>query len=181
MFPNTDLPANNTLNNIIITVEEVLQALKLGKFSGTDNIDNRILKEIALSYLQSFFNYSLSHAIFLVVWKQANVSRLYKKDDPSLVCNYRPISLLKSIGKVKKKIVHKHIFNYFNDHVITMCFQSRFVPRDSTVNQLVDIYNTFCKSLDNGLEIRAVFVTYAKPLIRLHNGILYIYKLKGLE
>ena len=49
-LPNTDLPANNTLHNIIITVEEVrsvLQTLKLGKSSGPDNINNRILKEIA--------------------------------------------------------------------------------------------------------------------------------------
>ena len=28
-----------------------------------------------------------------------------------------------------------------------------FVPGNSTVNQLVDIYNTFPKSLDNGLEV----------------------------
>ena len=49
-LPNTDLPANDTLHNIIITVEEVrsvLQTLTLGKSSGPDNINNRILKEIS--------------------------------------------------------------------------------------------------------------------------------------
>ena len=51
------------------------------------------------------------------------------------------------------------MYNYLNDHAITMCLQSVFVPGDSSVNQLVDIYNTFCKALDNGLEVRAVFVT----------------------
>ena len=50
------------------------------------------------------------------------------------------------------------MFNYFNDHSIITCLQSFFVPGDSNVNQLVDIY-TFCKGLDNGLEVRAVFVT----------------------
>ena len=43
--------------------------------------------------------------------------------------------------------------------------QSGFVPGDSTVNQLVDIYNTFCKALDNGLEVRAVFCDISKALI----------------
>ena len=111
MLPNTDLPANNTLHNIIITDEEVrsvLQTLKLGKSSGPDNINNRILKEIAYPIskpLCDLFNYSLSRGIFPDVWKQANVSLLYKKDDPSLVCNYRPISLLSSIGKVMEKKV----------------------------------------------------------------------------
>ena len=28
------------------------------------------------------------------------------------------------------------------------------------MNQLVDIYNTFCKALDDGLEVRAVFLRY---------------------
>ena len=31
------------------------------------------------------------------------MSLLYKKDDPSLVSNYRPISLLNTIGKVMVK------------------------------------------------------------------------------
>ena len=37
-----------------------------------------------------------------------------------------------------------------------LCSQA-LLPADSTVNQLVDIYNTFCKTLDNGLEVRALF------------------------
>ena len=57
-----------------------------------------------------------------------------------------------------EKIVHKHIFNYFKDNNIITCLQSGFVPGNSTVNQLVDIHNTFCKVLDDGLEVRAVFV-----------------------
>ena len=44
------------------------------------------------------------------------------------------------------------MFNYFNDHSITTCLQSGFVLGDSTVNQLDDIYNTFCKALDNDLK-----------------------------
>ena len=84
-LPNTDRPANNTLHNTIITVEEVrsvLQTLRLRKSSGPDNINNRILKEIAFPIskpLCDLFNYSLSHGIFPDVWKQANVSLLYKK------------------------------------------------------------------------------------------------------
>ena len=105
-----------------------------------------------------------------------------KKDDPSLVCNYRPISLLSSIGKVMEKIIHKHMFNYFNDHSIITCLQSGFVPGDSTVNQLVDIYNTFCKALDNGLEVRAVFCDISKAFDRVwHKGLIYKLKRAGIN
>ena len=95
---------------------------------------------------------------------QANVSPLYKKDDSSLVRNYRPISLLSSIGKVIEKIVHKHMLNYFNDHSIITFLQPSCVPGDSPVNQLGDMYNTFCKALDNGLEVR-VFLRHKQSFL----------------
>ena len=86
----------------------------------------------------------------------ANVTPIHEKDDPTEVSNYSPISLLSTIGKVLEKIVHKNVFNFFREHeVITL--QSGFIPGDSTVNQLVDVYNTFCKALDEGKEVRVIF------------------------
>ena len=58
------------------------------------------------------------------------------------------------------------MFNYFNDNSIITCLQSSFVPKDSTVNQLVDIYNTFCKALDNGLKVWTVFCDISKAFDR---------------
>ena len=110
VLPDIAFPVVDTLNNIMITSEEVktvLQTLKLGKSSGPDNINNIILKEIAIPIsepLSDLYNFSLSHGIFPEIWKQANVSPLYKKDDPSLACNYRPISLLSTVGKVMEKL-----------------------------------------------------------------------------
>lgn len=178
-LPDFTPPDRQTLNNIQITPDEVrsvLQTLKLGKSSGPDNINNRVLKEIAYPVskpLSDLFNYSLSCSIFPETWKLANVSPLYKKDDPSLVSNYRPISLLSTVGKTMEKIVHKHLFNYFKDHNIITCLQSGFVPGDSTVNQLVDIYNTFCKALDDGLEVRAVFCDIIKLSIEFGTRVFY--------
>ena len=69
------------------------------------------------------------------------------------------------MGKVLEKIEHNHLFNFVRDHNLLSALQSDFIPGDSTVNQLIDIYNTFCKSLDEGKEVRAVFFsTLAKRL-----------------
>ena len=98
-LPNTDLPDNNTLHNIIITVE-VSGSSICSRYSNWDSsvpdntcIYNRLLKEIAYPIskpLHDLFNYSLSHGIFSDLGKQANLSPLYKTDDHSLVCNCRP-------------------------------------------------------------------------------------------
>ena len=74
------------------------------------------------------------------------MSPLHKKDDPSLASNYRPISLLYTVGKVMEKIIHNYMFNSFKDHLVRTRLQSGFIPDDSTANQLNGIYNTFCKT-----------------------------------
>ena len=81
---------------------------------------------------------------------------------------------MSTIGKVFEKIIHKHVFNFFRENNILTRLQSGFVPGDSTVNQLVDIYNTFCKAMDEGKEVRAIFCDVSKAFDRVwHKGLLY--------
>ena len=139
-----DLPSHK-LESISIRpqeVEDILKSLKTGKAAGPDSIDNRLLKELArpLSVpLTDLFNSSLAKGKVPNLWKQASVTPVFKKNDPSDVSNYRPISLLNTLAEVLEKIVHKYVFNFLNDHHVFTTLQSGFVPGDSTVNQLVDI------------------------------------------
>ena len=75
---------------------------------------------------------------------------------------------------------YKRLFNFIQDNNILTTLKSGFVPGDSTVNQLVDIHNTFCHSLDQGKEVRAVFCDISKAFDRVwHRGLLY--KLESAE
>ena len=186
-LPATPLENNSTLNSILITrgeVQEILKYLKVGKAVGPDTISNKLLKELSTplsSPLCDLFNFSLRRGQFPNSWKEANITPIHKKDDPSDVSNYRPISLLNTIGKVFEKIVHKHVFNFFRDNNILTSLQSGFLPGDSTVNQLVDLYNTFCKALDDGKEVRAIFCDISKAFDRVwHRGLLYKLRRAGI-
>ena len=159
---NVDTPFANfdqdraKLHTIVITpleVKSVLKTLKLGKASGPDQVNNRILKELCNELATPFcnlFNISLNVSKIPTQWKMAYVCAIFKKNDPSDVLNYRPVSLLSTIEKVFEKIIHKHVFNFFKQNNIITFFQSGFVPNDSTVNQLVAMYNAFCQALDEG-------------------------------
>ena len=157
-------------------VKSILETLKIGKASGPDYINNYVLKMCAAELsepLSKLFNYSLSQSKVPKIWKEANVTPVFKKDDPSDYSNYRPISLLSTVGKVLERIIHKHTYNFFIANNVISSLQSGFVMGDSTVNQLADIYNTFCRALDNGLEVRAIFCDISKAFDRVwHKGLL---------
>ena len=78
--------------------------------------------------------------------------------------------------------MHKHLFNFFRDNNTITTLQSGFIPGDSTVNQLVDIYNTFCKALDEGKEVRAIFCDISKAFDRVwHKGLLFKLRAAGVS
>ena len=79
-----DVPiSENNLNSIStspLEVESILKSLQLGKATGPDAINNRILRELAspLSLpLSDLFNYSLSTGKVPLIWKEANVTPLF--------------------------------------------------------------------------------------------------------
>ena len=101
----------------------------MGKAVGPDTISSKLLKELSTplsSPLCDLFNFSLRRGQFPNSWIEANITPIQKKDDPFDVSNYRPISLLNTIGKVFEKIVHKHVFNFVSDNNILTSLQSGF-------------------------------------------------------
>ena len=162
-------------------VKDLLSILNVNKAYGPDNISPKLLKEAAPSITETLvklFNMSLSKGIFPASWKLANVVPIYKKAEEFFTSNYRPISLLSTIAKVFERVVFKYLFNYFRDNFMISIWQSGFLPGTSTVTQLIEVYDQFCKAVSKGKDIRVVFLDISKAFDRVwHEGL--IYKLKG--
>ena len=115
-------------------------------------------------------------------WKNANVTPIFKKDSPSDIKNYRPISLISVIGKVMERCIFKHIHNYLLEFKIITTNQSGFTPGDSAVKQLLYITNEFGRALDEGKEIRVIFCDISKAFDRVwHKGLLFKLKSIGIK
>ena len=100
-----------SFSSLIITpseIELVLNSLPLGKAVGPDGLNNQILREIAHEFSVPFctlVNMSLQLGVVPDIWKVSHVCPIYKTDDPTLVSNYRPISLLNALDKVAERVV----------------------------------------------------------------------------
>ena len=95
---------------------------------------------------------------------------------------YRPISLLSNIDKVLERIVFKHLYNHFLENDILTPLQSGFIPGDSTVDQLLFLYNAVCKALDAGKEVRVIFCDIGKAFDRVrHAGLIHKLRAVGIS
>ena len=75
------------------------------------------------TYLCRLFNASLQTGHFPSIGKRANIILLHKKNDKSCIANYRPLSLLISVGKAMERLVFKLLFQYFLDNFLISVWQ----------------------------------------------------------
>ena len=125
-----------------------------------------------LTYIVILFNRCLNEGIFPNIWKIAHVTPLHKKGPENLCNNYRPISLLRCVGKVLERCVHSCVLNYLKVNNIITPSQSGFTPGDSTVNQLTSTYHDLCTSFDQGITKQSIFFDISKAFDRVwHKGL----------
>ena len=77
-------------------VAQLLSNIKVNKASGPDNLQARLLQEVALEIspaLTVIFQASLEQGALPNIWKSAEVVPIYKKGSRSDPGNYRPVSL----------------------------------------------------------------------------------------
>ena len=86
------------------------------------------------------------------------------------------------LGKVFERCVFKYTFNYLRDYQRISMNQSGFIPDDSTVNQLVNIYHNTCASLDEHKNIQMIFFDISKAFDKVwHKGLLFKLKCVGID
>ena len=188
LLPDDIFIFQHGLPDIEITDQDVIdqiKALDTSKSYGPDLVSPRFLKEGCHELAESLvtlFNMSLDQCKVPKTWKMANVVPIHKKDAKNVVNNYRPVSLLSSVGKIMERIIFKHVYNYFRENFVISAFQSGFLPGRSTVTQLLEVYHEFCKAVDDGKEIRVVFLDISKAFDKVwHGGLIYKLKKCGIH
>ena len=181
---NDDLPVLNEENvvipQLIITEEMITNVIKKidpNKAVGPDSVHNKILikaVDVIATPLTMLLNRSLNEMKFPTSWKVANVTPIFKKGERDLCGNYRPVSLLSCVGKIMEKCVQIHVFNFLkSQNLLTTC-QSGFIPGDSTVYQLLAMYDDFCKALDDKITTQSVFFDISKAFDKVwHQGLIH--------
>ena len=160
-----------------------LSKLNVRKAPGDDGVNHQILRSCAhvlAELMCHIFNLSLKTGVFPGQWKTAWIQPIYKnKGERSDPQNYRPIALLPSVSKVFEHFVHKQLPAYSLEAGIIPDEQFGFLPRPSTVLQLLSVLEEVHHALDEGGRIRACFLDISKAFDRVDHGLL-LRKLSGI-
>ena len=157
-------------------VADKIKALKTRKSTGPDNISPKLLKlagDAIFPSLLSLFRLSLNTSRVFTSWKTAKLTPVYKKDNETDCCNYRPISLLSVPSKILESVV--------NDTIVRHVYKANNLVTDkqwayraglSTELLLIHLTETWRKAVDAGLVVGAAFIDFKKALDSVSHTIL---------
>ena len=159
---------------------KIVRILKSGRSSGYDGLSMNLLKKVItciIAPLTYIFNLSISSGKCPNSLKIAKVIPIYKKDDPSLLTNYRPISILPSISKILEKIIYKRLYNFLNVNNLLVPNQFGFRKKHSTDHAIIQLLNKVTECFVNKEHLIGIFMDLSKAFDTIDHDIL-IYKLR---
>ena len=172
--PPEDIPtvtehnAQSQLNCLTVSEKQVfdkLSKLDISKSAGPDDIQPRILRELANTLpvpLAKIFNFSLRTSTLPTDWKMGNITAIFKKGQRKLPSNYRPISLTSIVCKVLESLVRDAIIKHFKDNLLFSSNQFGFISGRSTTLQLLHVLETWSEILDRGGNIDCIYMDFMK-------------------
>lgn len=174
-FKKTEL---NTFYFSPVTEQEVqreIENLPVKNSTDIDGLNSKIIKHIAINIIKPLtyiINKSIETTTVPDSMKVAKVTPIYKKGDPTLAGNYRPISILPIFSKILEKLVNRQILMFLDKYKLIYKKQFGFLSKSNTELAIADLLDGIYKSKDERDDILAIFVDIQKAFDSLDHQIL---------
>lgn len=153
----------------------IVGSLKSKKSPGIDGWSAELIKHICpvISYvLTHIVNLSMQTGVFPDKLKNALVVPIFKKGDPKLPGNYRPISLLPVVAKVVEKVIKKRLLSFYSKGSYLSKNQFGFMEGKSTEDALIKVVSEMQSGLNENKSVAGIFIDITKAFDCVDHNIL---------
>ena len=158
-----------------MSILKILKELKNNKATGLDNLAGRFLKDgsnILCIPIAKICNLTIKLAFFSDKCKITKIKPFYKKALKTDPKNFRTISLLPLISKIRARIIHDQFMNFLSDNNFLYKYQPGFRKFHSTDTCLWYLHDKITKGFDSGLMNGMVLIDLSKVFDRIDRNIL---------
>ena len=174
---NENIPKSTTFNFNEIGSDSIkkmidnLDSRKSGTFGGLPVNCLQGVSDISGQFLNNVWNDEvLQNFQFPSELKLADVIPVFKKEDPTLAKNYRPISLLPTVSKIFERIMLNQITTYINEYLSP--FLCGYRKGFSTQTALSFLIEKWKKILDNKGYGAAILMDLSKAFDTINHELL---------
>ena len=162
----------------------MIKSLKHSKSPGEDtcNVLNEYFIEagdILLGHLTDIFNGIFNSGIFPESWSKGIIVPVFKKGDPTLVDNYRAITLSSCMSKLFTSILNSRIYSWAEQHDKLSDAQFAFRKERSTVDAIFILQNLIQHVLNENRRFYCAFLDLRKAFDSVYRNGLWLKLFKA--
>ena len=173
-IPIQDIPKFNTYLDSTVsdsiflnecTFEEIVAIIKELNNNKVSDISVKVLKscyKMISPYLIRFYNKFMNDGIFPNILKLGSITPVYKKGDPQLLENYRPVSTLPCFSKIYEKLIYSRLYSFLVSKNILYANQYGFRKKHSTSNAINHSVDQITAGLESKNHVIGIFVDLSK-------------------
>ena len=150
---------------ILQEIFDIILAFNARKTLGPNSIPIFILKisnNFFSDVLTDIVNLSFKAGIFPDLCKLSKIIPIFKKDDPMLCVNYRPISLLSIFSKIFEKLIYNRMYSFLNSNNLIYGKQFGFRAKHSVNHALISTTELIKSELEDGNYVAGIFIDLEK-------------------
>ena len=178
----------DTINDVDInpeTICRILKNLKSNSAAGPDglpavffrNTSNSISFPLAIMFRSFIDLHGLPSD-----WSKAVIAPKFKKGQPSIASNYRPIALTCTTCKILEKIIAIELIEFLQKHGLINKSQHGFLKNHSTGTNLLNSLHDWSISLSNHLCTAIAYIDFQRAFDSVsHNKLIHKLRSYGIE
>ena len=112
--------------------------------------------------LTKYLNLFMDKGIFPSILKIGRITPIFKKGDPQVFGNYRPVSTLPLFGKIFEKVIYNRLYSFLTAKNILYKNQFGFRKNHSTSHAINYSVNNITNELENNRHVVGIFIDLSK-------------------